>query len=294
MAARLMCATDLTARSDHAVTRAALLAKQMSAKVLLVHAVDDSQPGRVIRMRANRAQARLMSQAERMMKHASQDVEIAVRLGKPLQVIAGIAKEWSSDMVVMAAPRPHRRDYIIGTTAERVIRATHRPVLVVSTAAQDPYGRVVIASDPSEMSKQIARTVGAMGVLNGAYAWVVHSFDPPFRGLLTTEAHAECEIEDHKRRWRDAVTSGLVRDLVGSGVDPNRIQVSVEAARPVDAIHAAMSAVEPELLVIGVSRWFMLNRLLFGSVAQQVLQHAKCDVLAISPAVRRKNWLRAA
>ena len=57
---RLLCATDLTTRSERAMQRAGLLARQMNAKVFFVHAVDDSAPGRVVRMKVNRAYARLM------------------------------------------------------------------------------------------------------------------------------------------------------------------------------------------------------------------------------------------
>jgi hypothetical protein len=37
----------------------------------------------------------------------------------------------------------------------------------------------------------------------------------------------------------------------------------------------------PELLAIGASRWFLLKRLLIGSVADRLLRAALCDVLVI-------------
>lgn len=55
MRTRLLCATDLTPRSDDAMRRAAVLAKQMNAEVLFVHAVSEARSGRVMRMKMNRA-----------------------------------------------------------------------------------------------------------------------------------------------------------------------------------------------------------------------------------------------
>lgn len=295
MRKRLLCATDLTARSDDAVLRAAMLAQQLDAEVLFLHAVDDSQPGRVTRMKVNRAQVRLLSQGERAMRHAPQDAQVAVRLGKPLQVIATVAREWNPDLIVMALPQRRRLDAVIGTTAERVIRATHRPVLVVSGTVTTAYDSVVLATDLSATSLHVARTVMNMGMLERAYAWFVHAFDPPYYGLLDSETTVERQIEEHKRRWRNVVMRDLVQDLQELGIDPQKVRASAQAARPFDAISQAIEQAQPQLLVIGVSRWFMLKRILFGSVADQVFRKIDCDVLAISPPTApRKSWLRAA
>jgi nucleotide-binding universal stress UspA family protein len=291
MRKRVLCATDLSPRSDQAMLRAALLAKQMNAQALFVHAVDDSQPGRTIRMKVNRAQARLLSQSERAMKHAPKDAEIAVRLGTPVQAIAAASAEWNPDLVIMAAPRKRRLDFVVGTTAERVIRATHRPVLIVSGAATGAYEKVVLATDLSPTSAHVARTVVDMGLLANAYAWLVHAFAPPHQGMITTEVVLEEQLTE---RWRDAISRELVRELEEAGVDRTRVHIAAEPARPLDAIERALERARPELLVIGVSRWFMLKRLLVGSVADQVLRKINCDVLAISPSAARKNWLRAA
>src|SRR5687768_11466562 len=108
MRMRLLCATDLTARSDGALRRTALLAHAMNADVMLVHAVDDSQSGRRLRMEVNRAKVHAMTQAERVIPHALDRVEFVVRLGKPLRVLTSMAREWEPDLIVMAAPRRAR------------------------------------------------------------------------------------------------------------------------------------------------------------------------------------------
>ena len=48
---RIVCATDFTARSDLALSRAALLAQQTGARLTLVHAVDPRRSERVLRAR---------------------------------------------------------------------------------------------------------------------------------------------------------------------------------------------------------------------------------------------------
>jgi nucleotide-binding universal stress UspA family protein len=242
-------------------------------------------------MKVNRAQISLLSQSERAMKHAPQNAKISVRVGTPLQTISDVAREWEPDLIVMASPHRRRLDALVGTTAERVIRATHRSVLVVGGFASEKYERVVLATDLSATSAHVARTAAGMGVLEHARTWVVHAFDPPYAGLTATDAQMRQLMVEHKRQWRHAVTRELVGEL---GIEPARVQVCAHAARPVEAIETVIRRVDPDLLVIGVSRWFMLKRIIGGSVADQVFRRFDCDILAVSPRPIRKTWLKAA
>jgi nucleotide-binding universal stress UspA family protein len=290
----LLCATDLTARSDAALERTALLAQTMNAEAMLVHAVDDSQSGRTVRMKLNRARVRLMTQAAKLLPHASDHTESAVRLGKPLQVIASVAREWEPDLIVMAAPRRRRLEEVLGTTAERLTVATRRPVLLVKGPAQASYERIVLASDLSTTSTQAARAAAGMGMLADSTAWIVHAFDPMYPGLIAADERTERLIAEQTRRWRYELQDELVRQLEQAGIDPGRVQASAQAAEPLQAIERLIERVRPDLLVIGVSRWVALKRMLIGSVSHQVLQNMRCDILAVPPPRMRKGWLRAA
>lgn len=294
MRMRMLCATDLTQRSDDAVRRAAMLAKQMNGEVLFVHAVSEVRSGRIMRMKVNRAHVRLLSQSERAMRHAPSDAHTAVRIGQPVEAIAAAAEEWSPDLIVMAAPTQRRFDALIGTTAERVIRATQRPLLIVSEPADEQYEKLVIATDLSENSTHAARTIGRMGLLERAHAWIVHGFDPLNHGLSNQFGALGDNVIERQRQWREAISRQVAQHVRDAGVDRRRVQILAEPAAPLSAIRNALERARPQLLVIGVSRWFMLKRLIIGSVADQVLRSITCDVLAIPPSVSRVPWLRAA
>ncbi len=59
-------------------------------------------------------------------------------------------------------------------------------------------------------------------------------------------------------------------------------------------IQLASDTEQPELLVVGVSRWFALKRILASSAAHRVLRAVNCDVLAIAPPAAERKWLQAA
>ncbi len=277
---RILCATDLTARSDNTTRRASLLAQQLKAEILFVHAVAESHAGRVLRMKIARAQAQLLTLAERAKKFGAANADVSVSVSTPIQAIIGAAQAWKPDIIVMARPRRQRLDPVIGTTAERVIRATHRPVLLVNARGVEPYRNVVLATDLSKTSVQVARIAASMGLLRDAYTWIVHAFTPPYHGLVPTDI--EEQLAAHRRHWRGVLSREVLQKLSTEGVDLSRVEVVVEAARPCDAIEQSLRNSGSELVIIGTSRWFTLKRMLFGSVADQVFRRMSCDILAIS------------
>jgi nucleotide-binding universal stress UspA family protein len=125
----------MTDRSSAAEGRASLLAQQLCAEVLYVHALPLSMSRRVRRLNFARAHVQLLSRAERAMAHAPHNARVSVRHGTPVQAITEAACEWQPDLIVMARPRQRPLDLILGTAAERVIRATGRPVLIVNATA---------------------------------------------------------------------------------------------------------------------------------------------------------------
>lgn len=287
---RILCATDLSLRSERAMRRAALLARQMNAEVHFVHAVSDRLSGRILRAKVNRAYALLLSQSERLVRHAPENVTTAVRLGKPLDVLIAEAREYQPDLIVMARPNRRRLDAITGTTAERMIRGGGCSVLLVAGSSEGPYKRVVLATDASSTSTHVIRTVQDMGMLEHAYAWVVHAFGMPYHHIVTSDSFHTYEDLLLQTEWNSAARRDVIESLDDAGIDLTRVHITTEQAQPLTAIQRSIDQVQPQLLVIGVSRWLALKRILAGSVADQVFRTVNCDVLAIAPSSAAKMW----
>lgn len=290
---RILCATDLTTRSDRAMQRAALLAWQMNADVHFVHALNDKLAGRVLRSKVIRASNRLALHSQRLMQHAPESVTSEVQLGSPVDILIAAAREYKPDLIVIARPRRRSLDTMLGTTAERVIRGTGCSVLLVGSAAERPYERMVLATDLSSSSAHAARTAVNMGMLKNASTWVVHAFGLPYQDIATAD---DFDIDGltAKTMWHSTARRNVLQSLDDAGVDVARVHVSTELSRPLTAIRRVMDQAQPELLIIGVSRWPALKRILIGSVAHQVFRGVSCDVLAIAPPPAERKWLHAA
>ena len=90
---RIVCATDLTARSDFALRRAVLLAQQTGARLTLVHAVDPRGSERQRRAQVNRAYVQLLSKVDQAFGSAAAAIDVVVRAGGRLDVIVEVANE---------------------------------------------------------------------------------------------------------------------------------------------------------------------------------------------------------
>lgn len=286
---RILCATDLSARSTAALRRAGSLARQTGARLTLLHVVDARQPERVARMRANRAYAELLSQADRAFGSAAGFIDVVVRRGNVLEIIATSAREWDADLIVVAAPKSRRLESIVGTTAERLVRTAKLPVLVVRREVQGGYRDVAIAANLSSASLPMIRTAVRLGALERASATVVHAVNPSYDGMMKSAGLDESTIGLYKRSSQERARQRLQTMIADAGLPLESTRMIVRSEPPAAAIRAVLEHQRPELLAIGASRWFLLKRLLVGSVADRLLRTAPCDVLVIPyrPAVLR-------
>jgi nucleotide-binding universal stress UspA family protein len=246
-------------------------------------------------MRANRAYVQLLSQADRTFGSAAGFIDVVVRRGSVRDVIARTAQEWDADLIVVAAPKSRRLDTIVGTTAERLVRTAKRPVLVVRRDVQDSYGKVAIAADLSAASLPMMRTAIRLAALGDASTTIVHAIHPSYDGTMRSVGLDESTIARYQRSSQESARRRLQSMIADAGLWPGSTRVVVRGDPPAAAIRTVIEYERPELLVIGASRWFLLKRLLIGSVADRLLRAALCDVLVIPyrPAVLKLGAISA-
>ena len=279
---RIVVATDLQPRSDLSLRRAVALANDVGARLTLVHAVPKMSSKSNERARKNAAFAQMLSAVdETAMGRRSDLVDIDVRVGKPIEVIAAAARDSNADLIVIAAPQARRLDSIVGTTAERLIRATQRPVLVVHRKTHGVYRSATVATDLEAGSVSLLQTAARFGIFERTHMTLLHAFDPPFVGALRSAGVREAEIVRYYRDWQDELRAKVRGTVAEAGVAADGAHVIVRHSLPMEAIRDTLAEDQADLLVMGASRWFLTKRLLMGSVADQVLRTAVCDVLVI-------------
>jgi len=269
---RLLCATDLSPRSQRAVGRAMHLAKRLDARVILLHVLNPAKSTRDSIYTRNEIARQLG--AIRVANY--REPEILVRTGDYVEGIAAVAHETDADVIVLGAQRPKTLAPLIGTTAERVTALAGRPALIVNVPSHLRYGAVVLAAELSDAFVEVVRVAESLKFLDAVKVSIVHGLDFPRGPLFLFDARAA------KRRlpaWEKGAKTRLLRRLNVAGVDSSDVGVVFHQARPIEAIRRVIRSVEPELLIVGTQNRSIFKRVLSGSVANDVVRRVRCDIL---------------
>ena len=283
MIARILVATDFSPRSDRALRRGILLARQNATELLLTHVVDDDQPQRLIDVERREAAALLDELASTIRESDGIECQRHVAIGDAFEGIVRMAEETGIDLLVLG---PHRRqvlrDVFIGTTAERVLRTSRVPVLLANGVPAGPYRKVLIATDLSDYAYTAADTAKQLGLLATVDIIALHVMDSIESGPVTRAAMTLKEADDQVAKLTQRLTDELAAFARKLGIFAGlRVVRPSEESTPM-AINTYAKETKADLIVVGTRARSGFEKWLLGSVAEGVLGHAEVDVLAVS------------
>lgn len=283
----LLAATDFSVPAGDALDRAAMIAARVGARRLEIVNVASARSlkalKRLLSAEAGPVEARLIEEATVALRDAAEDlssrysiqVSSFVEIGNPAQKIAAYADELDASLLVIGSRGLNAtRDLMLGTTAEKAIRQTRRPVLVVKQPARHPYRSVMAATDFSEQSLAAVRI--ARVIAPDASFSAVHAFEVPFEGKLHYAGVAKETIATYRHQaQREAEEVG--RAFVGqAGIDG---ACTIAHGYPSRVIRDHSERMHPDLIAVGKHGRSLIEELLIGSVSEHVLANAYCDVL---------------
>jgi nucleotide-binding universal stress UspA family protein len=228
-----------------------------------------------------RAEAALRA---KLTETAPAGAQMEVSVGVPFVEIIRAARSSNADLVVLGAHGGHYlREWLLGTTAERVIRKGDRPVLVVKKSPKGPYRRLLVAVDFSETSKRALALAVRMAPKARLTLLNVYDFGlaEPLRAGGTTSEELLRLQQTYEQQRRERLAA-FARE---AGLDPDKAQLLVRYGYPGIVINAVAAEQRTHLVVVGTQGLSGLRYVLLGSVAEHVLREARCDVLAVHPGV---------
>ncbi len=278
----ILVATDFSTRSDRAMRRATLLAKQTGATLFIAHVVDNDQSAPIVETERQVAEQLLDDQAQTIHQVDGLRCETRVILAAPFAGIAQAARDTQADLVVIG---PHRRqmlrDAFAGTTAERSIRHAQCPVLMVNAAPVAGYRQALLSTDFSDCARAAAEAYHKLGIGADAQCSLLHVFEAP--DLQHVLIHTLKEEE--RARYLDQEATKAQAELADF-----RATLSFQSCKLLTRFRGSTVANEvlnmaeqnaADLIVLGTQGRSGLKKLFLGSVAEEVLRYAKCDVLAV-------------
>lgn len=191
---------------------------------------------------------------------------VEVREDGAARAMLAVATEFGADLIVVGPHGGRETTRGIGTTAERLIRTSPVPVLLVAHARPRPPKQMLVPVDRGDLTPLVLEWTDFLARRGGVGTTLMHVLDPS------------------KRSDGDSVT---VRDdqwlsgLVGEDSESSPAATFTVAGKPADEILAAAARLEAELIVMGRRGRSRVLSGVVGSTASDVLRHAPCPVLVI-------------
>ena len=184
---RILVATDFSVRSDRALRRASLIASKLDGRLTLAHIVEVDQPTTLIEANSAAAASRLEELARKCRDVDGIETDWLIHSDDVYTGILATAETATADLIVMGPHRARMTDVFVGTTVERVVRRSVRPLLVAVDAPTAHHRGTLLALDFDEASRFAARKALTMGVFDHTSVIVMHAFDAPAAGMSSAQ-----------------------------------------------------------------------------------------------------------
>jgi len=280
----ILVASDLSEGSRELLRTAGTFASLTRADLHVVHAVEKTTAGEGADEAAG----------QRLEKHVRAAVPATVGVttshttaGRAHEAILGRALVVQADLIVIGPHRSRAQSpAVLGTTADRLVRTSDVPLLIVRGPMSLPLRGILVPSDLSD---------AAEGALDLALIWAAALRLPSGTGDRTwvEVLHvlpSPALQTDVRRALQQQVAAAGERTGCASLLDVSAevVEGDSAAAEILDRVRARGS----DLLVLGTHGESALARALIGSVSSAVARRAECPVLLVPPAFWRMRQAR--
>ena len=280
---KILLATDLSARSDRALDRAAQLARQWKSELLVVHALEKppvnsswAQSDETPSWRRPPDPARTIEQQiRRDVREDVDNLKICIQEGEPADVVLAIAEREEADLIVLGTARSETLGrMMLGNTIENLVRKSPVSVLVVKSRPRGPYRHVLTGTDFTEESRH-GLTI-ATGLFPEADHVLMHAFEMPYRALM---------LDTKLGHDFSAMETATIKSFLDESNIPEAIRARVhpliEHGPPEGMLRNYVTERDADLVVIGAYSRSLTFHILIGGTARRIVDAVPSDVLVV-------------
>lgn len=292
----LLIATDFSTAAKRAEERAAQLASEHDARLIVLHNLSSLGFQRLrerLTLGYASTEAQLLKHYQDALQRLADDLtgrwQIAVTplltVGQAHREISRAAGESGVDLVVVGAMGEHpARALFLGSTAERVVREASAPILVVWNETGEAYSRALVALDLSLHSPTVLEH--ARRVAPTAHFTVGHAFEVPFEGKLLFAGASQEEIDRYRREEREQALETLHTLTKEMKSIPD---IRVEHGMADVVLPQLIQETAADLVVTGKHGRSEIIDFLLGSLTKHLLRESGRDVLVVPPTLESKT-----
>jgi nucleotide-binding universal stress UspA family protein len=285
---------DFSTPSLSAVGFAFPLIKKFGAELHLVHVFPRDYPiTALVAMPLVLPEFEINKSVHRHLKDVAKKYSIELRpgnihvlKGRPFQEICRLARNIEIDLIIIATRgNTGFKHLVLGSTAERVVRYSPFPVLVVRSGAakagkrQLGFKKILVPIDFSECSMQGLSYANAFAKQFKSKLVLLNSVH--FEYYFGTDEHTRYDLP-RLQQYAEKSAREQMRDLVRR-TDWNGLKVepSMRGGHPGQQICEHAKDADVDLIITSTHGTTGFRHVLLGSTAEYVIRHAQCPVLVV-------------
>ncbi len=298
---KIMCATDFSELSNHAVFYGASLAREYNAKLYLCHVIDLSsatmygEATYAFESQLTHMEDYAHKRMKRIMEKYSIDWEPIVTIGNAADEITRLVHENRVDLAITATRgRAGLKRLVLGSVTEHLMHSLPCPLLTVHDPENDPaltrdkeirFNRILVGSDFSSDSNLALEYGLALAQEYQSDLYIVHVLETPrYKDIPKSVQGAREEIRKSLHKQLKDQLEALVPEEAYNWCKPKTRLLSGIAH---EELVKFADVQDIDLIIMGVRGHSLVESLFVGATTERVIRKAGCSVMSVRPIGRQ-------
>jgi nucleotide-binding universal stress UspA family protein len=276
---KILLAADFSKSTDNVVENAIGLAKTFQSKIVLIHVLPDDISNEKARLLLNDAAIKELELInERIKSEGVKTDNPILEFGNHFDKIINSADNINANVIVIGAGEKTENDaFQLGTTAEKIIRKSIKPVWIVKNNSPLNIKNILCPVDFSTESKRALKNAIIMARRFNAELIIFSVYEMIYADSLKFKLDWEEETEyvrlEHIKEFDTFLKGFNLTDL--------KWDKEIKEGLPATEILNAISVYQTDLLIMGTTGRSGLNRIVMGSVTEKVIREVPCSFITI-------------
>ncbi len=275
----ILVAYDFSKSSQNVLESAIELAKIFQSTIIPIHVLPDDIMNEKVRSLLNETAMDKLQEAANLIEREGVTVKKPLLMvGIPYEAITRAAIDTNSNLILVGSGETQKGDtFRLGTTAERVIQKSEKPVFVIKEGALLNVHHILCPVDFSEASSRALKNAITMSRRFKSELTILSvcevSKSPWFLSEKDLESENDSRCQQHKEDFEAFLKDFNLSDINWTKEAPK--------GNPSEEILSTVSRKMIDLLIMGTSGRTGLNRMFMGSVTEKVIREVPSSFLTL-------------
>ena len=274
---KILLATDLLPSSENVVGNAIALAKAFHSKIILLHVLpDDIGNEKAKKLLEDTVSWQLAAVNARIQKEGVNRVEPLLEWGEHCNKIVDTGKRLDVNLILIGAgERDEGQQLRLGSSAEKIIKRSGQPVLVVEPGRPLAVKTILCPVDFSDQSRRALKDAIIFARRFEAELTILSVYKPITSSTFSFKYDWEEENTriafKHIAQFNEFLKEFNLRDV--------NWKKEVRRGKPETEILAEISESDIDLLIMGTTGRSGLSKAFIGSVTEKVIREVPCTFI---------------